>query len=109
MSAIVLGQRVSKAQRLSNWEAGKLTPQQQMYAATDAWICIKIYDKLMATEPIIQIPTEETSAIQPKPQPKIATTEKVRNEAAKGEDKTAKPKRRFRPKRKEKSNISNKL
>lgn len=49
LSAIVLGQRVSKAQRLSNWEASTLTPQQQMYAATDAWICIKIYKQLLAT------------------------------------------------------------
>jgi hypothetical protein len=56
MSAIVLGQRVSKAQRLSNWEATTLTPQQQMYAATDAWVCISIYEKLMATEPVKQLP-----------------------------------------------------
>lgn len=49
MSAIVLGERVSKAQRLSNWEASVLTPQQMMYAATDAWVCIKIYEKLLAT------------------------------------------------------------
>lgn len=49
MAAIVLGQRVSKAQRLSNWEAASLTPQQQMYAATDAWVCIAIYEKLLAT------------------------------------------------------------
>lgn len=49
MSAIVLGQRVSKAQRLSNWEATQLTPQQQLYAATDAWVCIQIYEKLLAT------------------------------------------------------------
>ncbi|MCL2561058.1 MAG: 3'-5' exonuclease domain-containing protein 2 [Rikenellaceae bacterium] len=48
MAAIVLGLRVSKAQRLSNWEAAELTPPQQMYAATDAWICIEIYDRLMA-------------------------------------------------------------
>ena len=46
MSGIVLGKRVSKAQRLSNWEAKQLTPQQQMYAATDAWVCIEIYNKL---------------------------------------------------------------
>lgn len=46
MSALVLGKRVSKAQRLSNWEAASLTPQQQMYAATDAWVCLKIYKKL---------------------------------------------------------------
>lgn len=52
MSAIVLGERVSKAQRLSNWEATTLTPQQQMYAATDAWVCIKIYEKLIATPKI---------------------------------------------------------
>ena len=52
MSALVLGQRVSKAQRLSNWEANTLTPQQQMYAATDAWVCIKIYERLMSTEPV---------------------------------------------------------
>lgn len=49
MSAITLGERVSKAQRLSNWEAATLTPQQQMYAATDAWICGRIYEKLTNT------------------------------------------------------------
>lgn len=46
MSAIVLGKRVSKAQRLSNWEAQNFTEQQKMYAATDAWVCLKIYDAL---------------------------------------------------------------
>lgn len=46
ISAIVLGQRVAKAQRLSNWEASQLTEAQQQYAATDAWVCSCIYDKL---------------------------------------------------------------
>lgn len=50
MSAIVLGKRVSKAQRLSNWEAQNFTEQQKMYAATDAWVCLKIYDSLMAAK-----------------------------------------------------------
>ena len=49
MAAVVLGRRVSKAQRLSNWEAANLTPQQQMYAATDAWVCIRIYNRLIHT------------------------------------------------------------
>lgn len=49
MSAIVLGERISKAQRLSNWEAVRLTPQQQLYAATDAWVCTRIYDRLLHT------------------------------------------------------------
>lgn len=50
MAAIVLGQRVSKAQRLSNWEAARLTEQQMMYAATDAWVCPEIYRKLLRTQ-----------------------------------------------------------
>lgn len=49
LSAIVLGQRVSKAQRLSNWEAAALTDKQQLYAATDAWVCIRIYERLLRT------------------------------------------------------------
>lgn len=47
ISGIVLGKKVSKAQRLSNWAANKLTPQQQMYAATDAWVCIEIFKRLI--------------------------------------------------------------
>lgn len=50
ISGIVLGKKVSKAQRLSNWAANKLTPQQQMYAATDAWVCIEIYKQLCNTK-----------------------------------------------------------
>ena len=46
LAAITLGLRVSKAQRLSNWEAATLTPQQMMYAAVDAWICIEILRRL---------------------------------------------------------------
>lgn len=46
ISAIVLGQRVSKAQRLSNWEAATFTDKQKTYAATDAWVCTEIYERL---------------------------------------------------------------
>ena len=49
LSAIVLGKRVSKAQRLSNWEAAQLTEKQMRYAATDAWICPEIYHTLQHT------------------------------------------------------------
>ncbi|MFI3316480.1 MAG: 3'-5' exonuclease [Rikenellaceae bacterium] len=52
MSALVLGYRISKAQRLSNWEAVTFTPQQQQYAATDAWACIEIYNKLQKMQKI---------------------------------------------------------
>lgn len=41
--AIVFGERISKAQRLTNWEAPRLTAAQQIYAAIDAWACLKLY------------------------------------------------------------------
>ncbi len=47
LAAVVLGSYVSKAQRLSNWEAAKYTPAQVSYAATDAWVCLEIYRRLM--------------------------------------------------------------
>lgn len=39
-------ERISKAQQLSNWEAEILTDKQKVYAATDAWACIRIYEQL---------------------------------------------------------------
>ncbi len=39
-------QKISKTQQLSNWEAKELGERQQLYAATDAWACIKIYNEL---------------------------------------------------------------
>ena len=45
--ALLFGKRISKAQRLTNWEATELTEAQQRYAALDAWACLKIYDKLI--------------------------------------------------------------
>ncbi len=64
IAALTLGYKVSKAQRLSNWEAVTLTPQQQQYAATDAWVSIEIYNKLQITpklsaEQIAQIRKEQ--------------------------------------------------
>lgn len=47
MAAIILGGKVSKTQQLSNWEAAKLNDAQLKYAATDAWVCLVMYDKLL--------------------------------------------------------------
>lgn len=46
--ALIFGQRISKNQRLTNWEAAELTPGQQSYAAIDAWACVEIYNHLCA-------------------------------------------------------------
>lgn len=44
---ILFGKRISKRQRLSNWEAEVLSDAQKKYAALDAWACLKIYNKLI--------------------------------------------------------------
>ncbi len=44
--AILFRKKISKGQRLTNWEADKLTESQQKYAALDAWTCLKIYNYL---------------------------------------------------------------
>ncbi len=48
MTAIILGSKISKAQQLSNWEAPVLSASQQKYAATDAWVCLEMYMKLIS-------------------------------------------------------------
>lgn len=45
---IIFNERISKSQRLSNWEASTLTAPQQTYASIDAWACLKIYSHLVA-------------------------------------------------------------
>ena len=47
LTAIILGFRISKSAQVSNWENNTLTEKQLYYAATDAWVCIKMYNKLV--------------------------------------------------------------
>ncbi|RHJ76813.1 3'-5' exonuclease [Parabacteroides sp. AM08-6] len=44
--AILFNKKISKGQRLTNWEARTLSEAQQKYAALDAWACLKIYNQL---------------------------------------------------------------
>lgn len=46
LAAIVLGFRISKSQQVTDWEAVHLSEAQQVYAATDAWVCHQIYNRL---------------------------------------------------------------
>ncbi len=46
MYAILFGKKISKSQRLSNWESPTLTKEQQEYAAIDAWASLEMYLKL---------------------------------------------------------------
>ena len=42
-AAHLLGIRISKSAQVSNWAERRLTPAQQRYAATDAWVCRRSY------------------------------------------------------------------
>jgi ribonuclease D len=43
LAALFLGLRIPKGAKTTNWSSRKLTPQQITYAATDAWVCRKLY------------------------------------------------------------------
>lgn len=48
LTALLLGFRISKGSQTSNWESSTLTQKQLEYAATDAWVCLGIYNKLIS-------------------------------------------------------------
>ena len=64
--ANLFGERISKTERLSNWERTELKMSQMVYAAIDAWACVRIYNevrRLLATrdyELVIQSSDNET-------------------------------------------------
>lgn len=45
--AIIFGKKISKRQRVTNWEAKQLSEAQKNYAAIDAWACLRIYNHLV--------------------------------------------------------------
>ncbi len=45
--ALLFGQKLSKRQRLTNWEADQLNSKQLAYASLDAIACVEIYEALM--------------------------------------------------------------
>ena len=48
--ANLFGQKISKSQRLSNWEAEVLSEGEKLYAAPDACACVEIYNCLTELE-----------------------------------------------------------
>lgn len=81
LAANIMSCRISKTQQLSNWEADTLSPSQQMYAATDAWVCLEMYLKLLDSEKHPLTP-EELNPPQPQ-QIKKTEEESVAETAAK--------------------------
>ena len=59
-------QKISKREQLTIWEADILQDKQKLYAATDAWSCIMLYEELQRLEQtgdyeLIKVDNDETS------------------------------------------------
>jgi ribonuclease D len=48
--ANIFHKKITKRQKLSNWEAPKLDERQKQYAAIDAWTCIHLYEEIQRLE-----------------------------------------------------------
>ena len=69
--AILFKEKISKSQRLSNWEADVLSDGQKQYAATDAWACLNIYNLLQELK---QTGDWEIAALPPAPKEREEVT-----------------------------------
>ena len=63
LTALIFGERISKAAQLSNWASESLTKKQIDYAATDAWISRRLFLEVR------EILKDERTAIEPEPLP----------------------------------------
>lgn len=50
LTARYLKQRLTKSAQTSNWAVSSLSEKQKVYAATDAWVCLQIYPRLISDE-----------------------------------------------------------
>ena len=78
--ANIFGQKISKSQRHSNWEADILTEPQKQYAATDAWACVMLYQELLRLK-------EEGFELEVVPEPEPVAPKEEAPEASKKEKK----------------------
>ena len=109
------GQRVSKTQQLTNWEADVLTEAQIRYAATDAWACIQLYEEIQrldASGYMLEIIPEPDKLDSPNLSPEEIEEKRKRKEekkkaARKRKSLKARALRRRKKERKEKENLQN--
>ncbi len=66
LAAIFFGVRITKKERLTNWEKNEFNNSQCLYAATDAWICLEMFillkkEKFLPKKIIWSMPTPKKS------------------------------------------------
>ena len=90
--ANLFGYKISKRQRLTNWESPILTDMQKRYAATDAWACIRLYEEIVRLRDshhydLVEVKDPEPP--QPKKEPDVEV--KLRKKTRSKVDPKAKP------------------
>ncbi len=99
------GEKISKRQRLSNWEAPVLSDRQKQYAAIDAWSCIHLYEEITRLKRTHDYELVEVAEPEPVTTPVVA-------EKAAQKKRPARPRRRKTQsktiKKKKKPNASDK-
>ena len=130
LTAHFLGGRISKAAQVSNWAAKELSPQQIVYAATDAWISRELFLKLQKLgiapeissagticgvaepeekpEPVVK-PQKSASKKATATQRRSRKTETKENATAPKKDESKKAPHSRRPRRRAKSETSRKV
>lgn len=91
--ANIFGQKISKRQRLTNWEADVLNEAQKRYAATDAWACINLYQEIVRMEAEhdyeLEIAPEEPKEPKEPKEPEEPKEPREPNEANEAKDQEA--------------------
>lgn len=98
------GQRISKTQQLTNWEADVLTEAQKRYAATDAWACIQIYEEMQQLDKhgyMLEIIPEPESQCAP-----VLTEEERAQKEERRKEREREKRRRKRQREKEQRSIN---
>lgn len=95
--------KISKRQRLSNWEAPVLTDKQKEYAAIDAWSCIQLYEEILRLESskdyeLINVPEPEN--MQP-----AAKAQQTDAEAPEAKENDNQPKDELKPNEKNEKKV----
>lgn len=74
--ANIFHEKISKRQRLTNWDADVLNDKQQLYASIDAWACVNLYEeisRLMKTKEYDLVEAEEEKTDADRKQSELST------------------------------------
>ena len=80
--ANIFHEKISKRQRLSNWESPQLDDKQKQYAAIDAWTCILLYEEM---ERLIKTKDYDLIVV-PEPEPVVNSESKDSTKQSKNFD-----------------------